>query len=48
MSDEDIDPEEDMEGADPSVPTELLELHVLLEGEGVTPEEFSHFVGDPE
>lgn len=31
---------ENEEDGDPSVPTDLLELHVQLEEEGVTPEEF--------
>lgn len=35
--------EEDM---DPSVPTELLELHVLLEEEEVSPKEFKEVYGN--
>lgn len=30
---------------DPSVPTELLELHVSLEDAGITPEEFKEIFG---
>lgn len=41
MPDE-IDPEEleDAEDMDPSVPTDLLELHLELEEAGVSPEDF--------
>lgn len=39
MSDEEV-AEEVVENDDPSVPTELLELHVDLELEGKTLEEF--------
>lgn len=31
---------EDVEDMDPSVPTDLLELHVALEEAGVSPEDF--------
>lgn len=31
---------------DPSVPTELLELHVELEETGITPEEFKEVFGE--
>jgi hypothetical protein len=31
---------------DPCVPTDLLELHVLLETSGVTPEEFKEVFGN--
>lgn len=41
-----IDEDFDMEGADPSVPTELLELHVQLEEAGVSPEEFKEAYGN--
>lgn len=36
----------DREVGDPSVPTELLELHTQLEEDGVTPEEFKEAFGD--
>lgn len=32
------------EVGDPSVPTELLELHIELEERGATPEEFKEYV----
>lgn len=34
------------EDADPSVPTDLLELHAELEDAGVTPDEFKEVYGD--
>lgn len=34
------------EDMDPSVPTELLELHVLLEEEEVSPKEFKEVYGN--
>lgn len=42
MTDEIVDSEDD---SDPSVPTELLELHMDLEDAGVTPEEFKEVYG---
>lgn len=38
-----IEVEDDEE---PSVPTDLLELHVALEDKGVTPKEFKEVFGD--
>lgn len=35
----------DAEDADPSVPTELLELHIELEEAEVSPEEFKEVFG---
>ena len=32
----------------PAVPTDLLELHLLLEQDGTSPEAFKDFVGDQE
>lgn len=37
--------EEVDDDADPSVPTDLLELHVILEEAEVTPEEFRQVYG---
>jgi len=34
------------ETGDPSVPTELLEMHVLLEETGMTPDQFKEAFGD--
>lgn len=34
-----------IEEGDPCVPTDLLELHLLLEETGVTPEEFREVFG---
>lgn len=34
------------EDADPSVPTELLEIHVAIEDEDMTPEEFKEVFGN--
>lgn len=39
-------PEEISEDGDPSVPTDLLDLHVQLEVEGVTAEEFQEVYGE--
>lgn len=36
----DIPVDEEGLDKDPAVPTELLELHMLLEAEGITPAEF--------
>ncbi|MET0785492.1 MAG: hypothetical protein ABWY25_02145 [Paenisporosarcina sp.] len=41
MSDSEVE-----DDADPSVPTELLELHVELEDSGMTPEEFKEVFGN--
>ena len=38
--------EREVEGEDPSVPTDLLELHVLLEEAEVTPEAFKAVFGN--
>ena len=38
--------EENAEDADPSVPTDLLELHMELENAGVSPEEFKEAYGE--
>ena len=38
--------EENAEDMDPSVPTELLLLHLDLEDAGVTPDEFREAFGD--
>lgn len=37
--------EEDLSTGDPSVPPELLEIHVALEETGTTPEEFEKEFG---
>lgn len=37
---------EDKPVPDPSVPTELLDLHVQLEDAGVTPKDFKEAYGD--
>lgn len=42
---ENDDEDEVGEDADPSVPTDLLELHVELEDKGVSPEEFQATYG---
>lgn len=42
MSDQDT---EEVDSPDPSVPSELLELHVELEEAEVTPEEFKEVYG---
>lgn len=38
--------DDELEEGNPSVPTELLELHVELEDAGVTPEELKEAYGD--
>lgn len=38
--------EENAEDMDPSVPTDLLELHLELEGANVSPEEFKEAYGE--
>lgn len=40
------DPEEDAEDLDPSVPTDLLDLHVELEVADTTAEEFKEVYGE--
>lgn len=42
MNEDDIDVEELDETGDPSVPPELIEIHVELEKHGIGPEEFSN------
>ena len=38
--------EDETEYMDPSVPTDLLQLHLDLEQEGITPDEFRQAVED--
>lgn len=45
MTETEETPEVD-EDADPSVPTELLDLHVALEEADVTPEDFKEVYGE--
>ena len=46
MTDELTDEEIEAETGDPSVPTDLLDLYVQLEEEGVTPQEFGEVFGN--
>lgn len=41
-----MEKDSEFEEGDPSVPTELLELHLALEDEGVSPEEFGEVFGN--
>ncbi len=43
MTDNDNEVEED---ADPSVPTELLAIHLAIEDAGITPDEFKEVFGN--